>query len=388
VQGLFRLGVSQIGGADTLGVTPFDDRFPNTYDNVDRVRAIHIERGRSSTMEAMQAGSATVLVHDPHGWYNPANTASPLYGLLEERLHPARIRATLGGQTYTVFFGFVRSIRLDVRPRHRTMVAFELVDLFYWLDRDRPTVAASGQTTTGQAIGKILDAVGWVDPQSRYLETGDTIPSFSADGTQTGLQLVENLMETNRGVFFVARTGVATFLHRHTLLLRTSQATIADAMRAIGPGVDFDRIRNSAEVERQGGITQTAEDVDSVKKTGRSEWGKITSPYLQDDNQAASLAWELVRQGRIPRPPIYELRFDSRDANLAAEILARDLADVVTVTEAETGTVGTYLIERIAIDVDGRTGLFGATWLLSRKPDVIPFQIGVSTLGSTHQLVY
>lgn len=385
-QGAFVIGTSVLGGPNTIGVSPFDATFTGPNDNVSSsLRRIRIERGRSDTLETMLAGTGELDISDPDGKYNPYNTASPLYSVIADRLHPCRIRAKFGGVTYGRFYGWTRVIEERI-GRRRGIAEFELVDLFYWLHRSRPVIAADGATTTGAAIGKILDAIGWKDPTGRSLATGDSLTSFSSDGARTALELIEELLTAERGIFYVDGLGRAVYKSRHTRYQTSSLATISNEMKAIAPGMSVDTVRNGARVTKTGGVEQIAIDQASRDRWGDSDWSPIETPYLASDSQALGLASYLVGLTKNPRSPIYGLELDNRTSALLTQILARDLGDVVTASEAQTPMAASdFAIERMAIVVQG--AITQADWLLSKFLPLSPFIIGVSELGSTTESI-
>lgn len=386
-KGIFRIGTSQIGMTDTLGVSPADPRWSGTYTAIGtRLREASWSRGRSDDLSAMESGAATFTVDDDAGDFNPSNASSPLAGLLEDRLHPVRFGATYSGGTVGLFSGFVRRIR-TVPGRRRSFATFECVDLFYWLEDAKPIIASTGITTTGAAIGKILDAIGWLDPAGRSLAEGDTIPDFAADGTSSGLDLIRELLEAERGLFYINGSGVAVYESRHTRSLRSSSATISDVMRAVNPGVDADRVANIVVVERSGGTPATSTDEESRRRFGDKELAQITTPYLTTDDQASSLGLHILGQTSAPRPPLRDLTIDSRTAELLEQVLERELVDVVTVSEAMTGTSGVYHLERISGSVRP-SGLLSAAWVLSEKVEELPLVLGAGHLGGPEALVY
>ena len=97
----------------------------------------------------------------------------------------------------------------------------------------RPIIAATGPTTTGAAIGIILDSVGWTEPGMRSLDVGDAIPDFSADGTKTALELIEELLVAERGILFVNGSGVVVYRSRNARASQASLATISDEFAAM-----------------------------------------------------------------------------------------------------------------------------------------------------------
>lgn len=388
-KGIFTIGFSQIGMSDVLGVSPFDATFTGTYDDVSaKLDRFAFDRGRNDQLEKILPGAATLVLRDSTGIFNPANAASPLYGKLEERRQPLRLRGHLAGTVYPQFYGFIESLEWQPVAHGQGVCTISARDLLVWLDESYPVIASTGATTTGAAIGKVLDAIGWTDPSARDIDAGDNLPDFSADGSETGSQIIERLLDTERGVFFIAGSGKATFESRHSRALRTSVATITDQMSGISPSVDHRRVRNRVRVKRtQNAYVATVEDTTSQKKIGVRELPLIETANLGSDAQADSLASYLLAIAKTAKPPVRDLSVDNRTSALLTQALARELVDVVTVSEAEGDTSGVFHIERIATTVDPKRR-HETRWLLSRKTETVPFRVGVSTLSGTHALAY
>lgn len=361
----------------------------STYvDETARLKRLTVARGKSGDLATVQAGECTLTMQETIGRYNPANTGSAIYPYIAYPLRPVRLSVTYSSTTYRLFTGYTRRHVSDPGKAERE-ARIDCTDGMVLLDRVKPTIASTA-TTTGGAIGLILDAVGWAGGGARDLDTGDSI-TFSADGTASGLQLIGGLLETERGFFFVSATGVATYRDRHyqnRSPYTSSQGTIASTMRAIAPGVDLDLVKNRATVTATGGTAQTVEDATSVARYNYSDWTPITSAYLASDAQALGLAGYLVAKGRNPAPPVRNLDLGQGDATAWAQLLTRELGDRVTVTESTGGTTGDYHIQTIAHDVDWAKGRHSGSWALLQRDAVQPFIIGQSTLGGVDVLTY
>lgn len=382
----FTIGTSALSGADVLA-GQFSTTFSGTYDDVSaETRSLSIKRGRDDSLDAMAAGEATIVLKDTTGKFNPKNPTSVLAGQLLP-MRPVRIRATLSAVTYGLFWGFVRSIEHHPEDRETTVAC---VDLLLWLSRVTPIIAATGATTTGAAIGKVLDAVGWSDPTLRDLDDGDSIPDFSADGSKSAATLIAELLETERGVFYIDPSGVATFDNRNVRSLAATAATITNLAASVGAATDIDGVRNRARVTRTGFTQQEASDADSVATYGLADFGEIDSPYLNSDDQALSLARWLVAKGKDPTPPLWDLALPAnRTTALMTQVLARDLGDRITVSETNAGgTTGDFFIEQITHEVTEGGTDHRCAWTLSERSGGEAFQIGVSTVGSTDVIVY
>jgi hypothetical protein len=381
------IGTSTLGGGDVLGGAFLAPAFAGAHDDVTAaVMKVSTKRGRDDQLDPMQAGSCTIVLTDPDGTYNPRNDSSSLAGQLLP-MRPVRVRATFGGTTYGIFLGFVRSIEYDPQARQATINA---VDAFIWMNRARPVIGSTGETTTGAAIGLVLDAMGFTDASLRDLATGDMIPTFTADGSKTALALIQDLLAAERGIVYVSGDGVVTYEDRNARARRTSSVdTVDDVMVSVNPGVDLDRIANRATVTRTSGTAQTASDDDSIATYGLSDYTPITSAYLEDDVQALSLAHYIVAQRKSPRLPASGLTLMNGSSTVLTKILARELGDRVTVAESRGGTSGDWQIESIAHEISAGGTLHVATWALSaREAGDDAFIIGTSKLGSGDTLTY
>lgn len=208
--------------------------------------------------------------------------------------------------------------------------------------------------TTGQVIGALLDAVGWAAPADRALADGDTITFEPVTGDTSALAAITELLEAERGVFYIARDGVATFEDRNAVARRrVSAAVITDGAVRAEPGFDIERLINRVSVQRldptaefdedKEGTPQVATNLDSLRIYGLNDGGTIATPYLATDAQAAQLAKYLVNlKGDLRSPLTVEVSGPAAYATLGL-----DLQDRVTVQDDEAGTVGDYHIERI-----------------------------------------
>lgn len=289
----------------------------------------------------------------------------------------------LGGVTYPLFYGWTDEFDWEPEGR-RGVTRLRCVDLLGWLDKIKPVIAATGPTTTGAAIGKILDYAGWTEPGSRSLAVGDSIPDFTADGSKTGLELVKELLEAEQGILYVSGASKAVYESRHSRAARTSVATITDQMRHVAPGVDFKRVRNVVKVVRtQNGYTATATDAVSIDRVGERAHPTITTPYLGSDTQADGLAAHVLAKVVRPRAPLRAFEIDNRTTALLTQVLARELLDRVTLSEAEGGSTGDWHIEKVRHEIEtGRRYRHSARWLLSEATAQAPFQIGVSLISA------
>lgn len=395
VDNAWRLDISPLDGTDVLTDT-FSVDFNGPHDDLVNepghgVKSVRIRRGRDDRLASMQASECTIVLHDPDGLYNPRNENSPLYGsLLPMRQVQVRGSNDGGDTIHHLFRGFIRSIEHNphISAQETTIVA---VDLFVWLNRVSPTISIPGAVTTGQAIGAILDHLGWTDINLRAIDDGDTFDGFEADGTTTALGLIDGLLEAERGSFYVAKDGTATYQDRHSRATRTPVAAIDDTMQALRAGVDLDSIGNRARVARQIGTVQgewqERADGDSIATYGLSDIGDITSPYLASDIHAAALAGYLVAVRGTPESPMWGLDLINRDAETLSLMLETELGDLVSVSDSRGGTSGDYFVEAVEHEITDGGKIHRGRLVMSERGMTV-FVVGKSAVGGPDIITY
>lgn len=243
-------------------------------------------------------------------------------------------------------------------------------------------------TTTGEVIAALLDAVNWTDPDGRLLDVGDTITGQNADGTKTALSLVEELLEAERGVFYISGAGVATYESRDAIAQRrTSEGTITNGALRSDPGFEVDRLINRQTVQRTvpggtDGTPQTAKNETSIQTYGLSDGGSLSTPYLSSDEAALRLATYLARLKGQPEQPI-QVELNGPDAY---PWLGLELQDRVSVDDTIGGTVLDGHVQGIEHEIS-MSGLNHTLTLTLSKRGPEAFIIGESEIGSTTDLL-
>ena len=191
------------------------------------------------------AGKLTATLINTGGKYSPSNTSSALTG----NILPGRsiqLQAGSGSFDYTFPIAFNDGVRwqgkLDrIKPapaavgrKTATLTAFGTLG---YLNQFETQLASQTNRRTDQAVGDILDDVGWTSADDRDLDTGQTtISRFWMSGKKTidALRLVE---EAEAGFIKESKSGQVAFENRYHRLTQTasttSQATFSDADGAI-----------------------------------------------------------------------------------------------------------------------------------------------------------
>ena len=331
-------------------------------------------------------GTATIRLRDQSGKYNPANSASSLHPNVVP-FKVVRITATYDSTDYPIFYGFITSIDNNPSPQN-PFTTLECADLFAWLAQRSPTISSTGATTTGAAIGTILNEIGWPNTL-RDLGTGDTIGDFSADGTKPSLELIRELLDAEMGTFYIAADGNATFKDRNARFLSTASSSTIDGasntLMAFRSDTNVATIFNAASVTRTGGSAQTASNTDSINAYGQRDFDALTTPYVADDAAALSRAKLRVLRFKDPKTPAVA-DMESSSSTTAA-MLARELGDRVTLTEPFGNTDKEYFVESIAQTSEAHAGAQRhlTQWRLSETPTTaatIPVIINVTGIGN------
>jgi hypothetical protein len=385
-KGAFVIGTSTLGGTDTFGVSTFDVTFGGPYDDISTMfRGATVVRGRDDDRTFIMQGRAEFKVKDPTGMLNPENPTSPIADLLQGHYQHVRFRGFQpNGQMWPLYYGFLEKIEWAPRRRFPGSGVATLVckDLLLWLSEARPIIAPPLPDTTGGAIGRILDSIGWVDPQARSLGVGDLVPSFSTDGSKSALDVIGELLQAERGTFFVDGAGRAVYQDRVARQVASPVATIGGDMHAAVPSVDHARLRNRVRVKRsQSQYVATAIDPTSKTQIGDRDLEDFETIFLMGDSQADALAAFILAQLSTPVAPMRDLKIDNRTDALLTQCLARELGDVVILAAPGAGIVNPqYLIDSLEHKIDPRRLSHETTWLLSKHSAVTPFRIGSSLL--------
>jgi hypothetical protein len=234
-------------------------------------------------------------------------------------------------------------------------------------------------STPPSTVGELIDdVVGFaegpsppsgLDPPAFGNGSTAIVPDSFTDGSKTALQVIEELLAIDRGVFYTRRDGSYVYEPPDARTDRESVATITDTALSLRPGVDLDRIGNRCRVTRTGGIQQIADDTASQDLYGVRDIGDIESPYLADDAAALALAEYLVEQMSSPRSPMFGLELINRDAETLTQIIEGDLQDRITLVDNHGNSSGDYHIEGIEHEITDGGKIHRCRWILSARGD-------------------
>lgn len=185
-------------------------------------------RDQVRALSPISPGEAELEINNSSRDYSPENTSSPLAGnILPGR--DLRVQATVSGVTYSLYRGFLDDYNVlpDVETKTVKLTAVDLLGRF----RDASvSIDLQSSIRTGEAIGLILDKMGW-PTASRDLDPGATVIRWYWEERTDALAALQKLIasEGPGSTAYVGADGSFVFRDRHHHLTRaaskTSQAT-------------------------------------------------------------------------------------------------------------------------------------------------------------------
>ena len=171
------------------------------------------DKGEANGFQRVTAGKAIITLDNASDDYNDWNTSSPLYPYVVPG-KDVRIRVKNGtsGTFLSVFYGTVQKITPSLGTEPRTKLVCSGT-LRFLADNDAK-VSLTQNIVHSDAIGLVLDAVGWSSTWGRNIETStDNIPFWWSD--KRALTEINDLAEADLGVLFGAADGSVTFYGRN-----------------------------------------------------------------------------------------------------------------------------------------------------------------------------
>jgi len=362
-----------------------------------------IRRGRNRILDKFEAGSATVVLQDDNGAFNPSNSSSPYFGKILP-LRKITIFADYNGARYTLFNGFIMQFvtRFAVGVNDRSSVTLVCVDGFRMLTNlniSAITGTADGDLS-GTRVGRLLDIANWPTSQ-RALDAGtSTLQADPGTANRPMLDALQTVADKSEfGAFFIDRKGVATFLSRQTLGQKAANpATIySDDGSAIGyQGIELTHddvlIVNDVTVTRLGGTAQQVTDATSIT-TYYQHSGIRPDILVQSDAESLSQAQMLLASRKDAVLHISSFNLNLFDPDSSTRIVAglqSEIFDVIQVTKTMPGSTSitkTLFVQGVQHDMTKRSF---DTKLLTAEPIIQSFILNSSiagVLGSSSSLL-
>jgi len=331
-----------------LGTGILADAPADVVDVSDIALRVSIRRGRNRILNNFEAGTATVVLEDANGDYNPQNTSSPYYGKLLP-LRKIRIYADYddggGTQRYYIFSGYITSFdnTFKLGLDEVSTVTFQCVDAFRLLQTVNITTVAgsSAGQTTGARLENLLDIASFPTSQ-RAIDVGDTTVQADPATSRTLLAACQTIEQTELGGFFIDSQGKAVFLSRSTVSLKADETPLMFndngtdiSYQSIDFAYDDTQIFNDITITRLNGSPQTVQSTSSIESFFIHS-GSRSDLLMQSDAEALDQASMLLnaRENALLRIDSIGLNLmDSDASNRIVAGLESDLFTLINVTK-------------------------------------------------------
>lgn len=238
-------------------------------------KSYSISRGRSSDLDRVGAGTATIVVDDSTKTFLPLNTSGSLSGsLLPGRT--IRIQWDYSGSTIKRFTG--KTISYTPEPtiagqRDTTIVCADEIEAF---QRRETRSTLYTNIYSGCLIGSILDNAQFASA-SRALDTGQDLYEYAHFDRRKVDEVLVDIVQTEYGNAYIRGDGYYVFHDRYYRSRTTSSASFNEGMA----GVTFRRDANDLKTEARVSITP------KIVKPEQTVW-TLQSPITISASSTAS----------------------------------------------------------------------------------------------------
>lgn len=280
---------------------------PVYYDVTQYVKSVSINRGKSRELDRFASGSLGIQFNNQNRFFDPTNTLSPFFGQIVPR---REVRVTAG--TAVQFYGLVDDWDLDYNISGLSDAALSAFDGMSALAGQTLSAGTAISQLSGARINAVLNDPGvkWSDAERNIDAGGQTLQAdVIAAGTNV-MQYINIVEQSEPGIFFIDKTGKATYRDRNRLYASSGAVLLSDD----GTGIPYGDIRvnygsellyNQAEISRLNGGSAVADDFTSQQTYGVRTY--VANNLLMNTDEAlGQLAVYLVSQYANP-----EYRFES-----------------------------------------------------------------------------
>jgi len=379
-------------GSGMLGVNVLADAASVIVDVSNQVDKIDTRRGRNAQADQFQTGQLTLRIVDQNGDFNPQNTASPYYGLLDP-MRKVQISATYLSVEYPIFSGFITSYSTTT-PKftgdivYTTITAVDAFRLAQNAQISTVTDSGAGQLS-GTRINKILDQIGWANSE-RDIDPGQTTLIADPGTPRTSLEAMQTVELSEYGSLYVDASGRFVFQDRNFTTASVSGTPVV--FNDNGSDIGYFNavwvlndvlIYNSAQITRSGGTTQSASNQASIDKYFIHSYNQ-QNLLMDSDQNALDYARAYVASRSETTTRCDAITLDLYTDNYNAGIIAAldlEFFDPVTITTTQPGSSTLTKTLQVFGVAHSITPNSWKTQFTTLEPIIDGFIIGSSTSG-------
>jgi hypothetical protein len=346
------------------------------------VRAIDVDRGRSTYYEAFKAGTCTITLADFQDRYSAWNPSGILAGAGRYLSNvPVRVRVITPTGVSSLFTGTTDAVVSSWPYVVDAQTVWNASDAFKQLSRwtGQPVTAVGAGELAGARVARILAAAGYTGATA--IDAGK-VTVAATDLSGIALDQLRKVGETEWGWLFMDVNGTLVFRQRDAFQtdprMVNVQWTFTDGHDIAGAcyadiqlRASDDEIYNVAVVGRVGGAPQTAQDAGSVAWFGPRTWTRTDLAFAADAD-ALALAQLVVLEYAKSDRRVQAVTFDAMHPSdpayaVAAGIRINDRIRAVRRTPGGTGIDAELLVQGLhhVIAVDG-TG-YPSSWTVTAQ---------------------
>jgi hypothetical protein len=212
--------------------TAVDDVTGRTLDERQQV-TVRYGRDQARQYGPTSPGEAAFLLDNRSRHYSPENAASPIAGFVTPG-RPVKLQATVGATTTVLYNGYLDDLEIKpgINDRAVPVTCMDALGRMRGVQVSTPLYQA---VRTGEAVGYVLDAVGW-PADLRDLDPGASVLPFwwldDADAFDALMQLADS--EGPSALVTVDSQGRIVFRDRHHRLTRTQSLAVQSTWRSSG----------------------------------------------------------------------------------------------------------------------------------------------------------
>jgi len=341
-QDAFTLDSSVLEGIDVLnGNVDFADA-------TEFVTSINIRRGRSTQLDTMPVGQASIVFDDRASGrsFDPANTASA-YVQDGFGIAPRRFVKIFGGTAGTepLFIGRVNDLDIDYVQPNNSFAILTSVDELSDLGRTNLIAFTPSEQLSSARVSAILDRTEVsFSTAARDIQTGvATVGTVAYDNNDNAKAAIDAVVVAEDGRFFIDRGGTATFQPRISFSFGTPIMSFSDvagtaiAYQELSVGYGAETLFNRVQVGVQGLSVSTAVDTTSTGEFGVNTLSLGDVP-LNTQAAGSTLASNLLDKYKNPVVRFNEMSvvLNGLSAANGQLVSTLDIGDLVSVTKTYT----------------------------------------------------